>query len=535
MNRVLRRGWIPLITAVVLVGASPLIGASATVVPTPQPAGMTMRPMTPSTGVGTSVGPAVWVLPPASQGMARASGVAVARSLNWSGYVQEGTGFTSAQIDWTVPTVAPSATNKYSSAWVGVDGAQNTSLIQVGTDQNWVNGSAQYDAWWEILPAASVPFASVSPGEHIRAQVVQQTPGTWVISLLNLTRNTGYVGTFSYSGPATSAEFIVERPSSCLAVSCILPLADFGTVNFGALASAGSPSTTFPVDMEDGSGTVIAHTSAPGPGNDFNVTQPVVQPPPPPPKLGPGYWMVGSSGVVYPFGSASSFGDLGGQAAAIVKLEPTPDSRGYWLLDSFGSVFTYGDARYLGGLTTANMGPGETATSLSSTQTGNGYWIFTNRGRVIPFGDAPFYGDLSGIPLNGPVLGSIATTTGRGYYLVASDGGIFTFGDAVFYGSTGNIRLNRPVMSMVPTSDGAGYWLVASDGGIFTFGDALFRGSLGAIRLNKPVVGIVRYGDGYLMVGADGGIFDFSDSPFLGSLGANPPPWPIVSVASVST
>ena len=43
---------------------------------------------------------------------------------------------------------------------------------------------------------------------------------------------------------------------------------------------------------------------------------------------------------------------------------------------------------------------------------------------------------------------------------------------------------------------------------------------------------MVRYGNGYLMVGADGGAFVFSDQPFVGSLGANPPPAPIVAIAS---
>lgn len=47
-----------------------------------------------------------------------------------------------------------------------------------------------------------------------------------------------------------------------------------------------------------------------------------------------------------------------------------------------------------------------------------------------------------------------------------------------------------------------------------------------------PSAPFVRYGNGYLMVGEDGGIFNFSDRQFAGSLGSNPPPVPIVSVAS---
>jgi hypothetical protein len=247
---------------------------------------------------------------------------------------------------------------------------------------------------------------------------------------------------------------------------------------------------------------------------------------------GPGYWMLGARGAVYPFGSAAALGD-GAPDVAAVDLEPTPTGRGYWLLEGDGRVRAFGDASPLGDLALSRLSPGEAVSSLSATPSGGGYWVFTNRGRVLPFGDAPFLGDVSGMRLNGPVLGSVGTPSGAGYYMVASDGGIFAFGDARFAGSMGGHKLNAPVQSLVPTGTGDGYWLVASDGGIFAFGQAPFRGSMGAQRLVKPVVGMVRYADGYLMVGADGGIFDFSSAPFLGSLGDRPPAVPIVSVAAI--
>jgi ribosomal protein L24E len=137
---------------------------------------------------------------------------------------------------------------------------------------------------------------------------------------------------------------------------------------------------------------------------------------------------------------------------------------------------------------------------------------------------------MEGVPLNGPVRGSVATPSGNGYYMVASDGGIFAFGDAAFHGSMGAQHLNAPVVGLAPDPDGNGYWLVASDGGIFAF-DAPFKGSMGRTKLNKPVVGMVAYGDGYLLVAADGGIFNFSTKPFAGSLGASPPAQPIVAVS----
>ncbi|MGH9041847.1 MAG: S8 family serine peptidase [Acidimicrobiia bacterium] len=246
-----------------------------------------------------------------------------------------------------------------------------------------------------------------------------------------------------------------------------------------------------------------------------------------------GYWTVSADGQVFDFGDASPFGDastLLSQAA--VDIEAAPGGAGYWIVDRHGAVFTFGTATYHGGLSMANLRPGETVTSISSTPGGTGYWLFTTTGRVFPFGDAVFFGDLAAVALNAPVLDSVPTPTGEGYYMVAADGGIFTFGDALFAGSTGGLPLNAPVQSLVPDPDGSGYWLVASDGGVFTF-DSVFRGSLGSIRLNQPVTGMVAFGDGYLMVAEDGGIFNFSNLPFSGSLGGAVLSSPVVAMAAL--
>jgi hypothetical protein len=198
--------------------------------------------------------------------------------------------------------------------------------------------------------------------------------------------------------------------------------------------------------------------------------------PPSPGGPGPGYWMLGAEGAVYPFGDAGDFGAATAEMAprrafgiTAVDLEPTPSERGYWIVDSVGAVYAFGDAAYAGGADPGALAPGERVTSLSATASGGGYWLFTTRGRVLTFGDAASHGDLLAVALNGPVLDSIPTPGGGGYYMVASDGGIFAFGDARFHGSMGGQRLNAPVQSLVPDSDGTGYWLVASDGGIFAF------------------------------------------------------------------
>ena len=73
---------------------------------------------------------------------------------------------------------------------------------------------------------------------------------------------------FAYSGPASSAEWIVEDPtvtSGTPPVNSQPPLANFGTTpfsNLGASATNDNATGVFPVDMIDASSNVIAYPSA---------------------------------------------------------------------------------------------------------------------------------------------------------------------------------------------------------------------------------------------------------------------------------
>ncbi len=241
-----------------------------------------------------------------------------------------------------------------------------------------------------------------------------------------------------------------------------------------------------------------------------------------------GYWMLGSDGHVYAFGSAKYFGSTTNGAVAMAAR---PDGLGYWITTDIGTVTAFGAAHADSG--SPALLAHEHVSTISATPSGNGYWIFTDFGRVFPHGDAHFYGDMRAVQLNGPVVASAATPTGHGYYMIGTDGGVFAFGDAAFHGSMGATHLNRPIVGLSPTPDNHGYWLVASDGGVFAF-DAPFRGSLGGMVLNQPVDGIVAYGNGYLMVASDGGVFDFSDKAFVGSLADRVSGPPIVGIVARS-
>jgi hypothetical protein len=149
-------------------------------------------------------------------------------------------------------------------------------------------------------------------------------------------------------------------------------------------------------------GTFATETS----GRDFAHNQPIVGMAADPPTQRLGYWLVGSDGGVFAFGSANFDGSMGGRSlnAPIVGMASTPDGGGYWLVASDGGIFT--------------------------------------------FGDANFYGSMGGQPLNKPIVGIASTPDGAGYWLVASDGGIFSYGDANFSGSMGGKALNAPITGM---------------------------------------------------------------------------------------
>jgi len=76
-------------------------------------------------------------------------------SSNWSGYAVTGAGFTAVTGSWSVQSVSATKKASYSSQWIGIDGFNNSSLIQTGTESDYVQGAARYAAWWEILPAAA--------------------------------------------------------------------------------------------------------------------------------------------------------------------------------------------------------------------------------------------------------------------------------------------------------------------------------------------------------------------------------------------
>ncbi|MDQ4212565.1 G1 family glutamic endopeptidase [Microbacterium sp. ASV81] len=151
-------------------------------------------------------------------------------STNWSGYAETGSNFTSITGRWTVPAVSPTRGSSYSSNWIGIDGYNNSNLIQTGTESDYVNGTAYYAAWWEILPANETRISMpVNPGDVMTASIAQTSGTTWTITIADTTTTQSFTTTQTYTGPRTSAEWIEEAPT---VNNKVAQLAHFGPTAF---------------------------------------------------------------------------------------------------------------------------------------------------------------------------------------------------------------------------------------------------------------------------------------------------------------
>jgi len=199
-----------------------------------------------------------------------------------------------------------------------------------------------------------------------------------------------------------------------------------------------------------------------------------------------GYWLVGSDGGIFSFGSASFHGSTGAAVLQrpVVGIVPTVDRGGYWLDASDGGVFSFGDTQFYGSIPGLGIHPAGSGLphSLNAPIVGmvpshdqGGYFMVASDGGVFAFGTAPFLGSMGAAHLNRPVVGMTADPAGRGYRMVAADGGIFSFG-APFYGSLGSVHLAADIATMAPSTDGNGYYLLDHVGGVYAFGDAPYLG-----------------------------------------------------------
>jgi hypothetical protein len=295
---------------------------------------------------------------------------------------------------------------------------------------------------------------------------------------------------------------------------------------------------------------------APDATQSFTLTVPTPPPAPPPPPVAPppapspppathGYWLVGSDGGIFSFGSSQFHGSMGGVPLQrpVVGIVPTPDRNGYWLDASDGGVFSFGDTQFYGSMPGLGFNPAGSGKphSLNAPIVGmvpshddGGYFMVASDGGVFAFGDATFAGSCPGIGgCNGAAVAVVPDAGGGGYWVVTATGSVYAFGDAHNYGAPG--PQSSSISSAVATPDGGGYWILESNGQVFPYGDAAGLGSPppGAAGGLDPAASIfsTTSGAGYWVVTALGKVYNFGDAPFDGDMSATHLAGPIIAAS----
>ncbi len=408
-------------------------------------------------------------------------------------------------------------------SFVGTGTCSLTAHVADGTDFSALDGSAQT---FQVIPVASTPQISNLPssgtfgggfmavvatnGDGAKS-VTSNAPGVCTAAGLTVT----YVGVGSCSltahvaqgtnfGAADGSAQTFTIGSATPSAPAISDLPASGTVGGGftaAVATTGDGATSVSSStpavctssglavsyVGPGTCTLTAHVGSgpdygPADGSPQSFSVNAV------PKHG--YWLVGSDGGIFSFGSANFFGSTGAIKLnrPVVGITPTSDRLGYWLVASDGGIFAFGSAPYVGSIPGLGLAPA---------------------------------GTVGGKHLNAPIVGMVPSANGAGYFMVASDGGVFAF-NANYEGSCPGIGgCVGAAVGVAPDASGNGYWLVTSSGHLYTFGDAPNLGSPGP--QSSAITSIVRTpdGGGYWILDADGQVFAYGDAPNLGGIPPN--------------
>jgi hypothetical protein len=235
----IRRWCIPLTTVALVFGSLMAIAGNASALTTAHPGTTLVRPG----GVEHAFKPGGLMQRPTGV-LSKAHGIKnQAESTNWSGYAVDGSNgeFSSVSSSWTQPTATCTSrrSDQYAAFWVGLDGYSSDSVEQTGSDSDCDGTSPDYYGWYEMYPADPVYFTNtVKPGDSFSASVTFSGSETYTLVLTDHTQGWTQTITKNESGlDRSSAEVITEAPSSDTGV---LPLADFGTINYTAASDNGS-------------------------------------------------------------------------------------------------------------------------------------------------------------------------------------------------------------------------------------------------------------------------------------------------------
>lgn len=191
---------------------------------------------------------------------ASSSELSVQSSKNWSGFGVSGGPFTGVSGTFAMPNlVTGSLPNSCMAEWVGIDGLSSgdNNLIQAGIlecpDPS-IPDEFDFAPWWEILPSDATFITTLTeltpgdPGDDVNVTIDQVTGTEWSIAVTDETRGQSFTTDQEYTGPAASAEWIVEAPMSG---SGEVPLSNYTETEFSGLGVTGQQNVLEPLQMDD--------------------------------------------------------------------------------------------------------------------------------------------------------------------------------------------------------------------------------------------------------------------------------------------
>ena len=440
-------------------------------------------------------------------------------------------------------------------AWMYDDGYGGTNLdcTSPGSSGCWGHRDNILGDWTTTgSQTAMMGDASTSGGQYTEIFADQEDPADAVVDVIS-------PGTLPTPTTAAAPDVVQVLPASSPDTAAGTPVTIegnyFGTspqVSFGGIPAtnvhvnwngelvadapadpAGSATHQVVVTVTTGAGS-SGSTGTPG-INEFTYD--------PPPSHG--YWLVGSDGGIFTFGSAQFYGSTGSLhlQRPVVGITPTADRGGYWLVASDGGIFAFGNAGFHGSIPGTGLNPAGSGlphslnapiVGMVPSTDGGGYFMVASDGGVFAFGDARFEGSCPGIGgCRGAAVAVVPDASGNGYWVMTSTGSVYTFGDAANYGQPG--PQSSAITSAVATPDGGGYWVLDGAGQVFPFGDATGMGGLapGSAGGLDPASAVFATSDGggYWVVTALGKVANFGDAPDDGDMSGTHLNGPIIAAS----
>jgi len=163
-------------------------------------------------------------------------------SSNWSGYAVTGGTYTSVSSSWVQPAGTCKSGDQYSAFWVGIDGYSSSTVEQTGSEVDCAGRTPEYYAWYEMYPGPSENYSNtVKAGDHFTATVTWLSGDKFSLYIDDITEDWSHTTDASLTSTPSrsSAEVITEAPC-CTNSGGILPLTDFGTVNYTGSTANGT-------------------------------------------------------------------------------------------------------------------------------------------------------------------------------------------------------------------------------------------------------------------------------------------------------